>query len=124
MEVPEVLDRIFYARGLFEFLEALYKGHCKEKEKSEYILKKRFIPGKGRKKDRLSAVYNELVDVFLISRQFVATPSRLGKIVDTINVLRMRSRVQWEGILKKCDVAVNIGNRACKKGRCGVIIGT
>ena len=84
----------------------------------------RSIPGNGGKEDRLSPMYNGLVNVFLILRQVIALPSRLGKSVDTIDVLRVRSRVQWEGILKKCDFAVNIGDRACKEEACGVTIGT
>ena len=64
------------------------------KEKFEYIVEMRSIPGNGRKEDSLSAVYNGLVNVFLILRQFIARPSRLGKIVDAIDVLRMRSSVK------------------------------
>ena len=45
-----------------------------------------------------------------------------GKSADAKDTLRMRSRAQREGILKGCDVAVNIGDRACKAGEYGVII--
>ena len=87
-------------------------------EKFEYIVEMRSISGNGRKEDCLSAVYNGLVDIFLILRQFIAHPSRLCKIVDAIDAIRVRSRVQWEGILKRCDVAVNIGDRDCKERVC------
>ena len=39
-------------------------------------------------------------------------------------MLQMRSRVQPEGILKICNAAIKIGDRACKEGGCGIIIKT
>ena len=71
----------------------------------------RSIAGNRKKKDRLSAVYNGLVKVFLITRQFITIPSHIDKIVDTSDMLFMpvRSRVQREWVLKRCDDVVNIG---------------
>ena len=45
-----------------------------------------------------------------------------SKSADAKDTLRMRSGAQREGILKGCDVAVNIGDRACKAREYVVII--
>ena len=66
-EVSEVLDRIIDAFVLFELLGAFQKSGSKVKEELENIDDLMSIPGNGREKDGLGAVYNELVKVFLFS---------------------------------------------------------
>ena len=69
-------------------------------------------------------MHNGHVEVFLLLKQLIAPPSLFGEIVDASDVHQMRSRVQPEGILIKCNVVVDIGDRAFNEGGCGIIIRT
>ena len=53
-----------------------------------------FSSGNGRKEDRLSAAYDGLVKVLLLSLELIALQLHHGKAVDANEVLRMKSRVR------------------------------